>query len=600
MPAPLYRVWPVVSDTHAFNRAVGVGPWTFAETPDSIGGSQRVGTSRSLGKKITWDEMPFHWVEGREFRVNRANHNGPFLNVLSHLELEPAAEGTGLTYHIEAVPRSFLWSIIARYYLGVQTRRRFDRVFGNIARYLAGDAEEVYPGSAPRLSGAGRNRLRSAESSLVQAGLRQGLVETFARYIGAAPDDACHRIKPFALADAWGEDRETVLSLCLHATRLGLLELTWDVMCPQCRGAKDRHTSLGKLRRESHCSSCNIQFDANFDRSVEVTFRPSVRIRRLEEASYCVGGPRNTPHVVLQQSVSAGTSVTLPLDLTEGTYRLRGPQISASALLEVSPSHPDMPTTNFSFSREEVMPERVELAPGENSVRIQNSGEHEFLVLLERMVWPEDAVTAARITAMQDFRDLFSSEVLAPEEGFQVRYLTFMFTDLRSSTVLYQEKGDAPAYALVRDHFQVLRECISRNHGAVVKTIGDAVMAVFREPADAVVAGLEIHNAFNSAGDPPSSLVLKIGVHAGPTIAVNLNGTLDYFGTTVNTAVRLESHSLGGDLVVRSDLLDDPLVRDLVARPGIRTEQHRAQLKGFSETVEICRIHWEGDKAGKG
>ena len=95
MPAPLYRVWPVVSDTHEFNRAVGVGPWTFAETPDSIGGSQRVGTSRSLGKKITWDEMPFHWVEGRVFRVIRAYHNGPFLNVLSHLELEPAAEGTG-------------------------------------------------------------------------------------------------------------------------------------------------------------------------------------------------------------------------------------------------------------------------------------------------------------------------------------------------------------------------------------------------------------------------------------------------------------------------------------------------------------------------
>ena len=565
-----------------------------------MGGSQRVGTLRSLGRKITWDETPFHWVEGREFSVLRVYHDGPFLKVLSHLELEPEAEGTGLTYQIEAVPRSFFWSIIARYYLGVQTQRQFRRVFGNIARYLAGDAEEAYPGSAPRISGPGLSRLRNVESSLVQAGLGHGIVEKFARYIGSAPDDACHRIKPYALADAWGEDRDTVLSLCLHATRLGLLELTWDVMCPQCRGAKDRVTSLGDLRRESHCASCNIQFDANVDRSVEVTFRPSLQIRRLEEASYCVGGPRNTPHVVLQQSVSPGNTSTVSLDLTEGTYRLRGPQILASALVEVRPSHPATSTIDVSFSHDEVIPNGVEVAPGEMSILIQNSGEQELLVLLERMEWPEDAVTAAGITAMQDFRDLFSSEVLAPEEEFQIRYLTFMFTDLRSSTVLYQEKGDAPAFALVRDHFQVLHECISRYHGAVVKTMGDAVMAVFREPGDAVAAGLEIHDAISSGVDRPMELVLKIGVHAGPAIAVNLNGRLDYFGSTVNTAVRLESHSQGGDVVVRSDLLDDPVVSDLVARPGIRTEKHRAQLKGFSEKVEIRRIYREGEKTKKG
>ena len=95
------------------------------------------------------------------------------------------------------------------------------------------------------------------------------------------------------------------------------------------------------------------------------------------------------------------------------------------------------------------------------------------------MEWPDDAATAARVSALQDFRDLFSSEVLSPEEGFEVRYLTVMFTDLRSSTAMYRERGDAPAYALVRDHFQVLRDAIAKHHGAVVKTIGDAVMAVF-------------------------------------------------------------------------------------------------------------------------
>ena len=114
-------------------------------------------------------------------------------------------------------------------------------------------------------------------------------------YIQDAPNDACRRIRPYSLADTWGEDRETVLRLCLHATRLGVLDLTWELMCPLCRGAKDPASSLSELRRGGHCSSCNIQFDANFDHSVEVTFRPSQQIRRIEEAAYCVGGGATRP-----------------------------------------------------------------------------------------------------------------------------------------------------------------------------------------------------------------------------------------------------------------------------------------------------------------
>ncbi len=100
-----------------------------------------------------------------------------------------------------------------------------------------------------------------------------------------------------------------------HATRAGLLELTWDVMCPLCRGAKDLVESLSALRSQAHCSSCNIQFDANFDQSVEVGFRPSQQIRRLEFADYSVGGPYNTPYVVVQRSIPAGENAQLTIYL---------------------------------------------------------------------------------------------------------------------------------------------------------------------------------------------------------------------------------------------------------------------------------------------
>ena len=310
--------------------------------------------------------------------------------------------------------------------------------------------------------------------------------------------------------------------------------------------------------------------------------------------TYCVGGPRNTPHILVQRSLASGDGEEWTADLAEGTYRLRGHKMESSALLEVGPSHPSREAVGFSCSRRGVEPNRVEVAPGQVQgqvqVRLQNSGDGDLVVALERMRWPDDAVTAARITAMQGFRDLFSSEVLAPEEQFEIRYLAFMFTDLRSSTALYRDQGDAPAFAMVRDHFRVLHDLVAGYRGAVVKTIGDAVMAVFGEPGDAVAAGLAIHKALADDNAEHPDLVLKMGLHAGPCIAVNLNGRLDYFGTTVNTAVRLQGHSSGGDLMILADLARDPVVEQALSVPGVHVDHMEANLRGFDEKFQVCRV----------
>ena len=531
MPASPERVWPLVSDTHSFNQATGQGPWSFSETQDPDGGSTRTGSMRLLGAEITWDEHPFQWNEGKEFSVLRDFHRGPFLRVLSHLDLAPTASGSSLTYNIEARPRSYLWRPACRYYLAVHTRKRFDQVFANVARYLLGEVEAAYPQarSSP-LGDAASRRLRNAQAALKEAQFSRDLVRRLVNHIENAPDEVCHRVKPYALADIWGVDRESLLTACLQSTRIGLLELRWDVMCPLCRGAKSQAPSLGELRNEAHCPSCNIQFDSNFDRLVEVSFRPSSQIRPIHIDTYCIGGPGNTPHIVAQRSIGPGERLSMPADLTPGVYRLRGPQISSSALLEVDPSRPELDAVEFYLSRGELLPPRIELSPGTVQVGLTNTDQTELVAMLERMDWPDDAVTAAQLTARQDFRDLFSSEVLAPEEQFQVQHLTFMFTDLRESTAMYREKGDAPAYILVRDHFQILEDCVARNRGAVVKTIGDAVMAVFSDPGDAVEAAFDIHDSVKGEAGQHLGLVLKMGVHGGPCVAINLNGRLDYFG----------------------------------------------------------------------
>jgi class 3 adenylate cyclase len=170
--------------------------------------------------------------------------------------------------------------------------------------------------------------------------------------------------------------------------------------------------------------------------------------------------------------------------------------------------------------------------------------------------------------------------------------MAVLFTDLKDSTALYARHGDALAYSLVHQHFAGLRACVTQYHGRSVKSIGDAVMAVFPQPAEAVHAALAMQQtlgALNQAHaiDPP--LILKIGIHYGTVIALQTTHGLDYFGQTVNLAARVQGESVGGDIVVTATLLRTLLV--LQALQGLPTPQpFTARLKGIEGEVRLYRL----------
>jgi class 3 adenylate cyclase len=207
------------------------------------------------------------------------------------------------------------------------------------------------------------------------------------------------------------------------------------------------------------------------------------------------------------------------------------------------------------------------------------------------LAWSDTAATAAEVTALQIFRDLFSSEALRPGEQISVGTLTVLFTDLRNSTQLYREIGDATAFGRVMNHFDILKKVIADEDGALVKTIGDAVMAVFRQPASALRAMLSAQEMLAAPGNGVAPLTLKAGVHSGPCIAVTLNDRLDYFGSTVNMAARLESLSTGGDVIISRALYDDAEVREFIATENLQATAFEMLLKGFQEErFELWRI----------
>jgi class 3 adenylate cyclase len=124
---------------------------------------------------------------------------------------------------------------------------------------------------------------------------------------------------------------------------------------------------------------------------------------------------------------------------------------------------------------------------------------------------------------MQAFRDLFADAVLRPGDQVAIGRIAFLFTDIKGSSDLYNRVGDARAYGFVREHYAVLTRAVREHDGAVVKTIGDAVMAAFADPVNALDAALAIRDdiAGSTAGSPtrPAATASRSSSRSGCTAA---------------------------------------------------------------------------------
>jgi class 3 adenylate cyclase len=240
-------------------------------------------------------------------------------------------------------------------------------------------------------------------------------------------------------------------------------------------------------------------------------------------------------------------------------------------------------------------------AAGDGMIRLENRGTRPRVAIVESRAWVAEALTADRVTALQAFRDLFSEDVLRPGDEVSIGRVTLLFSDLRGSTALYQRIGDATAYHLVRDHFAFMAKAVRDHQGAIVKTIGDAVMAAFARPEDGLAAAVEIQRdvaAFNRdhpMGNADDAIAIKLGLHQGPCIVVTSNDRLDYFGSAVNLAARLQGQSKGGDIVLSPEVAADPAVAPMLEAlqtEGIAVGTDQAALKGFDRPLQIHRLNF--------
>jgi class 3 adenylate cyclase len=594
------QIWPLIADTNRFNRD------THVPSVETLGSGQNLKNHRrrlrlsSFGIPIEWEEQPFEWVRPKVFGVVRRYSRGPMTELRVRAELTPIenvedeAESserprTKLVYEVWAVPKNLLGRLAIPIQIGLisagnfaRTIRQYDALAnrGSVFANQSTDIEFV-PG--------GRDRLLTLSERLATQIEDGDLVGLLVDHIENGDDFALARIRPYELARQWQKPRRDVLAACLAATRAGILDLQWSLICPMCRGGGTAD-SLKEISSTVHCPSCNIDFTANFEQSVELTFQPNAAIREIDLELYCVGGPQVTPHIVAQQLLPAGSNRAIDLAFEPGRYRVRTSSTPGWQHLRATTDARGSVTlraTSSDWLNEEIS------VPTQATINLENTTDDEQLFIIERTAWSDDAATAAEVTALQMFRDLFATEALRPGEQISVGTLTVLFTDLKNSTRMYREIGDATAFGHVMNHFDVLKQVIAEEDGALVKTIGDAVMAVFRQPVSALKAMLHAQQRLANPPGGTQALSLKAGIHTGPCIVVTLNDRLDYFGSTVNLAARLEGQSTGCDIVLSHVVYSDPAVRQFLgdSESDFVASRFEIPLKGFDEeSFELWRV----------
>jgi len=586
---PPEALWPFVANTARINELSGSPVYQVEERADAQGRIHRL-ASVGLGPlRLRWEDGYSEWQENRRIVQTRNFINGPLRRFEATVDLYPEDTGSRVVFSSEIECVGVLGRLAQ---LSGQISREGDRRLAVIEKLIAeGDIADHVPGSSEHEAAkpAARRRLAALITELDRDPASHGLAPKLAEFLLHAPVVALRAIRPLAQARSWHATPEHTIELFLAAQRLGILTMGWDLLCPRCRGAKSSVKHLHDLPDGAHCSSCNIDYRRDFTRNVELTFHPTSWLRPLPKGELCLLGQGTTPHVKFQAEVTAHASKTFVLSLPPGPYRFRTMEAGGEADAAIAG---DGTIPEVAASGSDILLR----TPGhKGELIIRNDTDRPLFFVIEDRNWAKDALTGETVIAMPAFRRLCPEQLLRPGDEVEIGRVAIVFTDLQGSTKMYDDLGDASAYRLVRDHFAFLSERVARHHGFIVKTVGDAVMAAFHDPADAVRAVLAIQDevaSFNR-GRSDAGIVLKLGLHLGSCIAVTAGGLLDYFGSTVNTASRLEHQCRGGEVIISQAVLADPEARDALA--GRPVSEDQATLRGLNEPVRFARVAARSD-----
>ncbi len=586
------ELWPLLADTNRLFKDVKFPAVQPTDISYQVDKNHLQLSYNGINNYDAWIEEPYQWEYPFRYGVKRQYKSGSYKQLKLQVDLFPNPKGTHLQFRIWVSPRNYVISWFSILKLKTIMRSRFKSAIRSYDE-LAGEGLAPYQLESSKyfVKGA-RKKMDSITDALLEADCDREIVYRLMDFVKRGENIDMQRIQPFKLADHWETSRDDTLFVFLHAVKEGLLNFSWDLYCPDCRTIQEHCKTLNEIHEPVFCHDCNSEFNVNFNRSVQLSFRPNPLIRKVTDDSYCLGGPHSKPHVSIQQYLKPDQKRYVKTRLEEGIYHLYASNSNGYAVLKVSENGQD--TVNVRLTPLGLDGE-VEITGDPNLIFENRTGKDQVFTL-EKAQWDDSAVTAAQATSLQVFRDLFDQEVLRKGEKIAVDKLTLMFTDLLDSTNMYHKEGDDQAVGRVIEHFEILQEAVAKEGGALVKTIGDSIMAVFSEPDKAIRAFLNAQKVISNDKRYGKSLKLKAGIHHGSCVAVNLNNKIDYFGTTVNVASRLVDQADESEVVISESVSGYDNVK-LVFNGQLddfTVKEERTMLKGFdNQQFLIKRIALE-------
>jgi class 3 adenylate cyclase len=403
-----------------------------------------------------------------------------------------------------------------------------------------------------------------------------------------------------------------------------VFELLWNLVCPGCGCILDGATSLKQVKPNYVCHLCVGNYEPTLDELVEVSFTVSPTVRKIPFHQ-----PETVPRDEYMQHLVYSSAIKIPhgnawhdfmgrvvplfaeippygrfdgeVTLDTGWVGAWEPITHGATFFEVTgePAS-ELQEATVDYSLGSSSPDKLVLRPGRVRVVLTNKTERRILPglykldheLHEMFEARHGFLTAKRLLTNQTFRDVYRTDTLEVDQRIKIASLTLLFTDLKGSTEMYDRVGDLVAYELVKSHFGVLSEAVRANGGAVVKTIGDAVMATFPTPERGLAAAIDMCAAMDrfNAERQHDDLLVKIGLHEGPCLAVMLNERLDYFGQSVNIAARVQGLAEAKTILVTEPIVANPKSAELLGRRGLVPRPQRANLKGIKDEMTVFAI----------
>ncbi len=565
--------WPLASDTDTFNCDAGLGEIARAKAPDGRP------TIRSwvLGFiPLEWVEAQVQWVAPHSFTIVREFIRGPLTRMEVTLDLSEEEGGVRLAYTIRATPKPgyglLLKAILRVLFL------KFRAVFlsyGERARTDCGCPATVQSRAHPTNNRLLDTMLRRVRMLDVSPSALLKFIET----LKAADEATITRLRPYALARAWGIGREDVVDLFLKLRKGGAVGAQWEPRCPHCRGTVRVTGTPEGIEPRPSCESCGVDFTVDFHKLVELTFRPHPDLRPITPTKmFCAVSPQRTAHIVIRQELGPQSSQTVCPELQPGVY-IFGVANAPGWTFEVVTG--GMEDAELKVASPGGLRAALGCRP---RLTFVNDTNFPSVVRIERAAWDDDALTGGDVLLRSRFREMFPMEIIRPGVKFDLGEFTIGFADVKESTPFFRTFDDLAAVAAILEYHGAVRGAIEDAGGRVVKTSGDGVMFVFGSPSVGLEALLQIQKQINAYwGSSGLPIRLRVGLHVGRCVAVTDRGVMDFFGNAVNYASRLEGHGSDADAIVSQCVFEDAGVQALFLSGRCTQTPLRAILKGFGE-----------------